>query len=75
MSVNEMADSGYTGVADNFKFAIRAIKIGAGPLFNLTGPGSVAAVVGANNVGKSTLLGQVLHTLTTHSLTQSPSPE
>jgi hypothetical protein len=74
VSVNEIAGTGGAGAAENFKFAIRAIKIGDGPVLNLTGPGSVTAVVGANNVGKSTLLGQLVHTLSTHSLTQSPTP-
>lgn len=74
LSIDETAGIGGVGAAENFKFAIRAIRVGDGPVLNLTGPGSVTAVVGANNVGKSTLLGQVVHTLSTHSLTQSPTP-
>ena len=71
---SEEAAAPSDGVAENFSFAVRGIKVGDGPMRELTGPGSVTAVVGANNVGKSTLLRQVVAILNSHELTASPEP-
>jgi AAA domain, putative AbiEii toxin, Type IV TA system len=48
-----------TGDADKFRFGIQTIQIGDGADRPIGGPGSVTLVVGANNVGKSTVLAQI----------------
>lgn len=40
----------------------------------LPGPGSVTAVVGANNVGKTTLLNNIVQILRSQSLARSDAP-
>jgi len=62
------------GEAENFSFTVRGIKIGDEPMRDLTGPGSVTAVVGANNVGKTTVLRQIHSILSSPFLTQQQSP-
>jgi energy-coupling factor transporter ATP-binding protein EcfA2 len=63
-----------TSESNNFRFGIDGIRIGDGDLLPLPGPGSVTAVVGANNVGKSTLLRQVEEILRSDHLTRSAAP-
>ncbi len=62
------------GNAENFKFGIQSIRIGDGSLVDIGGPGSVTVVVGANNVGKLTLLIQIREILMSNSLTRDASP-
>ncbi|MDC9003759.1 ATP-dependent nuclease [Mycobacterium marinum] len=62
------------GDAEKFKFGINAIRIGDGDMLDLGGPGSVTVVVGANNVGKTKLLEQLVAALEGRELTQSPTP-
>jgi len=62
------------GNAENFKFGIQSIRIGDGSMVDIGGPGSVTVVVGANNVGKSTLLVQIRDILMSDSLTRDASP-
>lgn len=40
-------------------FAVHRMRVGDGEMLTLSGSGSVLAVVGANNVGKSTLIDQI----------------
>ena len=63
-----------TGHADSFQFGLYGVKIGDGEMLPLPGPGSVTAVVGANNVGKSTLLVNIAQILSSESLTRSTLP-
>lgn len=63
------------GSADNFKFGIERIRIGHGEMLDIRGPGSATVVVGANNVGKSTLLVQIREILMSPSLVRSGTPE
>ncbi|WP_255790628.1 AAA family ATPase [Mycobacteroides abscessus] len=63
-----------TGNADAFQFGLHGIRIGQGDMLQLPGPGSVTAVVGANNVGKSTLLNNIFQILQSQSLTRSEAP-
>jgi energy-coupling factor transporter ATP-binding protein EcfA2 len=63
-----------TGTADDFRFGLHGIRIGDGEMLPLPGPGSVTAVVGANNVGKSTLLLHIEQILISQSLTRSAAP-
>jgi ABC-type hemin transport system ATPase subunit len=58
LSTEPVLDQSGDGAAENFGFAIRGIKVGDQPMLGLDGPGSLTAVVGGNNVGKSTLLVQ-----------------
>jgi hypothetical protein len=62
------------GTAEDFGFEIRSLRVGDGELVGLPGPGSVIAVVGANNVGKSPLLRQIKEILQSSSLTRSTHP-
>ncbi|MGY4646530.1 AAA family ATPase [Mycobacterium sp. URHB0021] len=62
------------GDATNFGFAITGIRIGDGNLIELPGAGSVIAIVGANNVGKSTLLEQIYKRLSTNKLQEPLTP-
>lgn len=62
------------GVADNFGFEIRGLRVGDGEMLDLPGPGSVIAVVGGNNVGKSTLLRQIKEILQSGKLTRTTGP-
>lgn len=55
--------------AENFGFEIRGLRVGDRDDFlELPGAGSVIAVVGANNVGKSTFLRQITQLLESRSL-------
>jgi hypothetical protein len=49
MCAEQLAGIGGSGVAENFGFAIHGVRVGDGELLSLPGPGSVIAVVGANN--------------------------
>lgn len=49
--------------SDGSIFAIHGIGIGGADTYSLSGSGSVLAVVGANNVGKSTLIDQIWNRL------------
>jgi len=69
-----MAAERAAGSAENFGFAIRSVRVGNGDLLSLPGGGSVIAVVGANNVGKSTLLQQIYHRLWNNKLTEPLTP-
>lgn len=61
--------------AENFGFAIRQIRIGESDAFHdLPGSGSVIAIVGANNVGKSTFLRQIKSILESRSLVSFTFP-
>ncbi|MGV0808560.1 AAA family ATPase [Mycolicibacterium setense] len=62
------------GAADNFGFAITGVRVGDGDMLDLPGPGSVIAVVGANNAGKSTFLGQLHEILSWRGLTKDMVP-
>ena len=59
------------GAAENFGFEIRGLRVGDGELLDLPGPGNVIAVVGGNNVGKSTLLRQIKEILQSQTLTRT----
>jgi ABC-type cobalamin/Fe3+-siderophores transport system ATPase subunit len=48
--------SASSGDARNFSYSLGQLSVGEGALLDLPGPGSVIAIVGPNNVGKSTLL-------------------
>ncbi|RFZ63011.1 hypothetical protein DE4576_04950 [Mycobacterium marinum] len=63
-----------TGNADAFGFGLHGIRIGGGEMLPLPGPGSVTAVVGANNVGKTTLLNNIVQILRSQSLARSDAP-
>jgi hypothetical protein len=66
-------EDGVIGDADRFSFGIEHIRIGdGGDVHPLGGPGSVTVVVGANNVGKSTVLMQIRDMLMRNELTQPP---
>jgi AAA domain, putative AbiEii toxin, Type IV TA system len=57
--------------ADRFKFSVDQIRIGdGGDVHPLGGPGSVTVIVGANNVGKSTVLTQIRDMLMRSELTR-----
>lgn len=62
------------GNADNFEFAIKGIRIGEGDMLPIPGRGSVTAIVGANNVGKSTALVQIAQILHSDSLQRTDTP-
>jgi energy-coupling factor transporter ATP-binding protein EcfA2 len=62
------------GAADNFGFEIRGLRVGDGEMLPLPGPGNVIAVVGGNNVGKSTLLRQIKEILQSQTLTLTRGP-
>lgn len=62
------------GVAENFGFAITGVRVGDGDMLDLPGAGSVIAVVGANNAGKSTFLRQLQEILTWRGLTKEMTP-
>lgn len=63
-----------TGNADHFQFGIHGIRIGDGDILPLPGSASVTAVVGANNVGKSTLLQNIDQIMRSRTLTRSETP-
>jgi hypothetical protein len=63
-----------TGSAEDFQFGVHGIRIGEGQMLTLPGPGSVTAVVGANNVGKSTFLANIEQILKSPTLTRETAP-
>lgn len=65
-----------TGDADRFSFSIERITVGdGGAPHPLGGVGSVTVVVGANNVGKSTVLAQIREMLMqSNMLTRTTGP-
>jgi energy-coupling factor transporter ATP-binding protein EcfA2 len=71
MTTDEIAAA---GAAENFGFEIRGLRVGDGELLDLPGPGNVIAVVGGNNVGKSTLLRQIKEILQSQTLTRTTGP-
>jgi hypothetical protein len=74
VTMTEPADVA-TGNADRFAFSIERISIGdGGDAHPLGGSGSVTVVVGANNVGKSTVLAQIREMLMTGPLTRTRGP-
>lgn len=73
-TTTEPPSSAPVGAAANFGFAIRGVRVGNGELLELPGPGSVIAVVGANNVGKTTFLRQTREILESGSLTKATTP-
>ncbi|ESV61587.1 hypothetical protein L833_3982 [Mycobacteroides abscessus MAB_091912_2446] len=62
------------GIAEHFGFAIAGVRVGDGEMLDLPGAGSVIAVVGANNAGKSTFLRQLQEILAWHGLTKEMTP-
>ncbi|SON61356.1 hypothetical protein MSIMFI_02861 [Mycobacterium simulans] len=73
MSTEPLSDA-EVGLAENFGFAILGVRVGGGELLKLPGPGSVVAVVGANNVGKSTFLRQIQEILSSGNLAKEMFP-
>jgi ABC-type transport system involved in cytochrome c biogenesis ATPase subunit len=65
---------GAAGDPDKFAFAVTGIQIGDDDMFPLGGPGSVTAVVGGNNAGKSTLLSQIRDFLAFQGSHLQPTP-
>lgn len=60
--------------AQDSVFAVHSIVIGGGDVHQLSGPGSVLAIVGANNVGKSTLIEQMWQRINSNALHGDSSP-
>lgn len=73
MTTQDTGDSPI-GNADNFEFAIKGIRIGDGDMLPIPGRGSVTAIVGANNVGKSTALVQIEQILRSETLLRTSEP-
>jgi energy-coupling factor transporter ATP-binding protein EcfA2 len=69
MGLNEQDAVGSSG---NFKFSISSLQVG-GKQLQIPSTG-VTAIVGGNNVGKSTLLRQILELISAHHFTPPPVP-
>lgn len=57
-----------------FEFSLRGLRIGDGDMLPTPGAGSVIAIVGANNAGKSTLLSQLWQAFISGATQQAGSP-
>jgi energy-coupling factor transporter ATP-binding protein EcfA2 len=69
-----MTDEPPSSAAERFGFQIGTVRVGDDDPLVLPGAGSVIAVVGANNAGKSTFLRQIKAVLASQSLVNSSVP-